>query len=546
MDHKYEDSDYNKYAQLTDLNILIITATDLETKTLHENLGCFGNNTSIIRVVERGCYYYIGSFGQYNIVHVQSPKMGSVNCSNTVRSALEHWSGIRVTFMIGICFGIDRTKQRIGDIIVSENIIPYEIKRISKNEDIPRGTHIPANEFLVNAFKSQRITWKNENGKLNIGLVLSGEKLVDNIEFRNALLKEHPTSLGGEMEGAGLAEACSKKQIPWILVKSICDFADGDKGTNKDENQIKAINTAVLCCKITFENQYVFKDFQIKRKDKTNIPTEVEFIETSKIKDVLFDFYNIDREEFYINREIDKKVSSAVNFYGIWMYGKSGLGKTACLQRNLIIANKKFLFLNLAHCLNISVDLLFDEIKSELESKFDLPSSEKRNSFGATIKEIIEIIKNNIEVDDFYLFLEEVPLADNEIYKEFVPKLLALIIKIATDDTNIKLKFIISSLESPIPYILDTQHKIYEYIRFKEMSIWDNKDSLDLIGLIERSLSLSLEDETRNYIVRKTNGSPRTLKTFFRNCFAKEIKVFNDLKVITPIMEDTIRDTQLR
>ena len=65
---------------------------------------------------------------------------------------------------------------------------------------------------------------------MRFGDGLSGEKLVDNLDFRDQLLNLEPEAIGGEMEGAGLYVACQDKKVDWILVKAVCDWADGQKG----------------------------------------------------------------------------------------------------------------------------------------------------------------------------------------------------------------------------------------------------------------------------------------------------------------------------
>jgi hypothetical protein len=75
-------------------------------------------------------------------------------------------------------------------------------------------------------------------------VVLTGEKLVDNIDFRDQLRSFEPEAIGGEMEGAGLYVACQDKKVDWILVKAICDWADGNKAQDKDVRQQTAAQNA--------------------------------------------------------------------------------------------------------------------------------------------------------------------------------------------------------------------------------------------------------------------------------------------------------------
>jgi hypothetical protein len=46
------------------------------------------------------------------------------------------------------------------------------------------------------------------------------------------------------MEGAGLYAAARDAKVDWILVKAICDWADGNKGADKDARQATAARNA--------------------------------------------------------------------------------------------------------------------------------------------------------------------------------------------------------------------------------------------------------------------------------------------------------------
>jgi nucleoside phosphorylase len=86
---------------------------------------------------------------------------------------------------------------------------------------------------LLNRFRNV-INWSflDPSGSpcaLHFGPILSGEKLVDNGNFKKSLFTEFPTAIGGEMEGAGLAAAAERSRHDWIVVKGICDWADGQK-----------------------------------------------------------------------------------------------------------------------------------------------------------------------------------------------------------------------------------------------------------------------------------------------------------------------------
>ena len=46
------------------------------------------------------------------------------------------------------------------------------------------------------------------------------------------------------MEAAGLYAACAEADVDWVVVKAICDWADGKKQLNKEQRQKTAADNA--------------------------------------------------------------------------------------------------------------------------------------------------------------------------------------------------------------------------------------------------------------------------------------------------------------
>jgi nucleoside phosphorylase len=164
----------------------------------------------------------------------------------TIASAIDELSPSAV-IMVGIAFGVDRNKQTIGDVLISTHIWPYEPQRIGTAPDggqnrIPRGSRVPASSRLLSLFRHMELGWQKSG--VHFGLMISGEKLIDNIDFLDGLRSREPEAIGGEMEGAGLYSAASRRKVDWILAKAICDWADGKKRENKEKNQLLAAHNA--------------------------------------------------------------------------------------------------------------------------------------------------------------------------------------------------------------------------------------------------------------------------------------------------------------
>ena len=146
--------------------------------------------------------------------------------------------------LAGIAFGVDEKKRRIGDILVSQQLQLYDLQRVGADRIVLRGDKPHASARLIDHFRHADLDWDESRAKVEFGLILSGEKLVDNLDYREQLQRLAPEAIGGEMEGAGLYVACQDAQVDWIAVKAICDWADGNKAKDKDARQQLAAGNA--------------------------------------------------------------------------------------------------------------------------------------------------------------------------------------------------------------------------------------------------------------------------------------------------------------
>lgn len=504
--------------------ILLVTATELETKYTHAQLKSLDGYDKILKLFEGDLTYYIGKFGNYKVAHVQS-SMGSISRSSsimTVSKALELLKS-KIVIMVGIAFGIDESKQNIGDILVSESIIPYNSRRVGKDDIVQRGIEAPASKLLLNRFKNAITTWEHitdENIKVKMitTRLLSGEELVDNLEYRNKLVKTFPDSKGGEMEGAGLYAACSDK-IDWIVVKGICDFADGNKGSNKAKRQEIAIKSALSLCANIFDSMNAFKDvgiLSINEEEKTS-----SFSQMQDIDAVLFDIYNIDKESYYIQREKDIYFNSLLKQYGIWIHGVTGCGKSNLIIRNLKQNNCDFIQIGLASCIDNDPLSFFYEMLAEIAAKVDIPLTKMPKKFSDCSKKIVSILKEHYTGKDLIIFIEEIPISTEDDYKNFSEKIFSLILAKNLYPELEKVKFVLSSINCPIKYLRSHQQKIHSLIKFLALTNWDKKDILSLINLIERELNYQLPVEFREKLIEASQNSPRYVKKFFRNLFTR-------------------------
>lgn len=536
---EYKEENWDKIKHVIDDNfIILMTATDLETEELHRHIKPLTNFSAIIKTPNDSQTYYLGKFGQYKIAHVQCG-MGSLSRDASTLTASNAIKLLNPKFllMVGIAFGIDDTKQKIGDVLVSEAILPYNSKRVGKNQTIQRAAATSASLTILNRFKNLR-TWEhfvNETDKSEIicGHILSGEELIDNKEHRDELLKVYQNAKGGEMEGAGIVSACDGK-LQWIIVKGICDFADGNKGQNKESNQRIAASAAISACLEVFSSKTAFDEFKIVVSDEEHIVANS--ISLENINTVLFDVYEKSLELYYVQRDSDNDFNNKITQFGIWLFGPSGCGKSNLIFRNLIFADKTFIPISLGSCVSQSIDDFFKEVLYELTAKTEGISNQNfPNSYSESNKAIIALLAKHFPNMELIVFIEEIPIESEAQYKEFTEKMLSLLIAKTYSSQLLNVKFVLSSINNPTKHIQLFQNKVHQQIKFVELKYWDNQDIEKLIDVISRNLKLPITPDFKNGLVKSAKGSPRFIKKCFRNLFA--IGIFDQMAFTNALIE---------
>jgi nucleoside phosphorylase len=221
-------------ALANDIDLVIITATDIELEAVLRLLQPYPRRKAILKGFAGQETYYLGQFGSC-LAAVTRCRMGSLD-SGSATLATQHAKRVwrpRAVVMVGVALGKDPAKQKIADVLVASQIISYEPQRVGQTQAVHRGPITPANPTLLNRFEVvPHWAFGRPDGSRcgrHVGPVVSGEKLIDDPAFKASLFDAYPQAIGGEMEGVGLAAAAVRENLPWILVKAICDWADGTK-----------------------------------------------------------------------------------------------------------------------------------------------------------------------------------------------------------------------------------------------------------------------------------------------------------------------------
>lgn len=281
---------------------LIITALQLELDHILES---FQLSCQIEQVKQDNRFYYtLHPDIETTIVCTSILGMGQANAAIAIKDALSYMTFDRV-ILAGICGGLYEN-LKMGDIVVSEKIVDYEIGKVLDDERIIRWNVYNSDYTIINQmknFSSER--WRSQLNQLSItdyspsvmfGTVLSGNKVMANREEAKNLSAVWDKALAIEMEASGIANALyqTPNAPPFIMVKSVCDLADKNK--NDDWQDIAAKTAAVFVI-----------DFVLSQRGTPKVEsTDYSFSFDKNILFVLKECYNLSElNELCFNLDID-------------------------------------------------------------------------------------------------------------------------------------------------------------------------------------------------------------------------------------------------
>ncbi len=214
------------------IDALVVTAVPVELEAILAILEPFSGESAPLKLPYEESTYYFGQIGRSRCAVVMT-EMGSGGSAGSLLSVADAISRLRPAFVvaIGIAFGRDPRTQEIGDVLVSKQIIPYELQRLG-TRPVWRAAHPEAGPVLLN--RARNLNWSRPTASgarrpAVFGAILSGEKLYDNATAKQDLFNAFPYAIGGEMEGAGVCAAAQRHKVEWLVVKAICDWGDGTK-----------------------------------------------------------------------------------------------------------------------------------------------------------------------------------------------------------------------------------------------------------------------------------------------------------------------------
>ncbi|HJV77566.1 MAG TPA: 5'-methylthioadenosine/adenosylhomocysteine nucleosidase [Paludibacter sp.] len=194
------------------------------------------------QIVERGSrVYYRGDLYGQEVVAVFS-RWGKVAAATTATNMILDFKVDRIIFT-GVAGAIS-PQLNVGDIVIGQRLFQHDMdaRPLMRRFEIPltgkTSYETPqqnvdtmaqaVHNFLKNNKEFRKILAEQNiiNPKMLIGDIASGDLFISSTEMKQALIKNLPSVLCAEMEGAAVAQVCDDYGVPLIVVRVISDTAD--------------------------------------------------------------------------------------------------------------------------------------------------------------------------------------------------------------------------------------------------------------------------------------------------------------------------------
>ena len=124
----------------------------------------------------------------------------------------------------GVVGGLSN-KIGCGEVVYVGDIVHYDFTTSYKDKNKAGKYLFQPDSFVFNANKQMLELAKIIIGDKKVVRIVSGDKFVDDNEFRDWLINH----FGGEicdMESAGIYFACKNHNVPFLMIKAVSDSAD--------------------------------------------------------------------------------------------------------------------------------------------------------------------------------------------------------------------------------------------------------------------------------------------------------------------------------
>lgn len=183
---------------------------------------------------------------EYRVILMPFLSMGRMKAATATANAITRWHP-RYVVLVGIAGGIANQGVRIGDLLIANQIVDYELQKITpEGPQIRWEVHQADPRLLIASQHVSEDSWVGPistrrptrgKPKPHVGPIASGDKVVAFASVLERYRAVWPKLIGVEMEAAGVATAAfqSPEKPGFFMIRCVSDLADENKSSRRVE-----------------------------------------------------------------------------------------------------------------------------------------------------------------------------------------------------------------------------------------------------------------------------------------------------------------------
>ncbi|MCR5236927.1 MAG: hypothetical protein K6E34_06965 [Lachnospiraceae bacterium] len=269
---KKEEGSEDDSAETKSVDVVIQVAVPIEQEGVLKAFGVSENAEHHTDTVEKYKFsYYRFDVGDKSVALVMQPYMGMTYCSSLCTRAILAFHP-KLVCMTGICAG-RAGKVNLGDVVVASSVFDYAEGKQYSDRFAPRPKTRPLDYILAEFLSSEIIDKESVIEEITAGYegapegtavsfhsMASGAVVVDDPSVMQMISEIQDDTVALDMEGYALATVADMMDTKWLVIKTVQDFADGNKSATEGDVRPYAAYSSAKLLKIILE-KYAFDEY---------------------------------------------------------------------------------------------------------------------------------------------------------------------------------------------------------------------------------------------------------------------------------------------
>ncbi|MEI6856300.1 5'-methylthioadenosine/adenosylhomocysteine nucleosidase [Psychrilyobacter sp.] len=190
-----------------------------------------------------GFVFYVGKLYGKDVV-ITSCGIGKVNAASCTQVLIDRF-GIDGIINTGIAGGLHKDVE-VCDIVISSNVTHHDVRKKQMKNWFPHQEYFEGDRELIEAAEKAFENSDVITSSYHLGRIVSGECFVDDTKLKEQIIKGYSPHCV-EMEGSAIGHVSHINDVPFVVIRSISDKADGKATISYEKfEKITAQNSATI------------------------------------------------------------------------------------------------------------------------------------------------------------------------------------------------------------------------------------------------------------------------------------------------------------